>query len=129
MEVTGLPHFERYIGIDYSGAVTPESSCRGLHVFIAEVSGMQEPVLQPPSPRGIAPHLGTCSSSSIRLYSLDGLRIPNRRAQGFRRHLQAVPPRHSIRRQGVPVPVDHGQVSPLRRIAPVLALRGLPRSA
>jgi hypothetical protein len=34
-EVTGLPHFNRYIGIDYSGAVTPESSCKGLRVYVA----------------------------------------------------------------------------------------------
>jgi hypothetical protein len=31
-----MPHFERYIGIDYSGAVTPESSCKGLRVYVAE---------------------------------------------------------------------------------------------
>ncbi len=27
-----MPQFNRYIGIDYSGAVTPESSCKGLRV-------------------------------------------------------------------------------------------------
>jgi hypothetical protein len=27
-----MPHFDRYLGIDYSGAVTPESSCKGLRV-------------------------------------------------------------------------------------------------
>jgi hypothetical protein len=27
-----MPHFERYIGIDDSGAVTPDSSCKGLRV-------------------------------------------------------------------------------------------------
>ncbi len=26
-----MPHFTRYIGIDYSGAETADSSCRGLH--------------------------------------------------------------------------------------------------
>jgi hypothetical protein len=31
-EVTGLLQFDRCIGIDYSGAVTPDSSCRGLWV-------------------------------------------------------------------------------------------------
>ena len=25
-----MPHFERYIGIDYSGAETADSSCKGL---------------------------------------------------------------------------------------------------
>jgi hypothetical protein len=51
MEVTGLPHFERYIGIDYSGAVTPDSSCKGLRVFMAEGSGTLKQVLPPSSPR------------------------------------------------------------------------------
>jgi hypothetical protein len=55
MEVTGLPHFERYIGIDYSGAETPESSCRGLRVYAAEGSGTPVPVQPPPSPRRYLP--------------------------------------------------------------------------
>jgi hypothetical protein len=46
-----LPQFKRYIGIDYSGAVTPESSCKGIRVYAAEGSGMPEPVPAPPSPR------------------------------------------------------------------------------
>jgi hypothetical protein len=33
---TAMPHFNRYIGIDYSGAETPDSSCRGLRVYVAE---------------------------------------------------------------------------------------------
>ena len=43
--------FRRYIGIDYSGAVTPESSCKGLRVYVAEGSGDPEPVEPPASPR------------------------------------------------------------------------------
>jgi len=39
-----MPIFRRYIGIDYSGAVTPESSCRGLRVYVAEGSGTPESV-------------------------------------------------------------------------------------
>jgi hypothetical protein len=39
-----MPHFTRYIGIDYSGAVTPESSCKGLRVYDAEGIGTPEPV-------------------------------------------------------------------------------------
>jgi len=35
---TAMPHFNRYIGIDYSGAETPDSSCRGLRVYVAEVA-------------------------------------------------------------------------------------------
>ena len=33
-----VAHFNRYIGIDYSGAETAESSCRGLRVFMAKGS-------------------------------------------------------------------------------------------
>ena len=44
-----MPHFDRYIGIDYSGAVTPESSCKGLRVHVAEGSVTPEAVPPPPS--------------------------------------------------------------------------------
>jgi hypothetical protein len=37
-----VPHFTRYIGIDYSGAETADSSCKGIRVFMAEGSG--EPI-------------------------------------------------------------------------------------
>jgi hypothetical protein len=46
-----MPQFARYIGIDYSGAVTPESSCKGLRVFVAEGSGTAIQVQLPSSPR------------------------------------------------------------------------------
>jgi hypothetical protein len=46
-----VPHFERYIGIDYSGAVTPDSSCKGLRVYVAEGSGTPEQVLLPKHPQ------------------------------------------------------------------------------
>src|ERR1017187_10005180 len=48
---TGMAQFERYIGIDYSGAQIPESSCKGLRVCVAEGSSTPEPVQPPPSPR------------------------------------------------------------------------------
>jgi hypothetical protein len=54
-EVTGLPHFERYIGIDYSGAVTADSSCKGLWVYAVEGFGMPVQVQPPPSPRRYLP--------------------------------------------------------------------------
>ena len=46
-----MPTFERYIGIDYSGAQAPTSSLRGLRVY--EADRMTEPrEIQPPqSPR------------------------------------------------------------------------------
>ena len=34
-----MPQFNRYIGIDYSGAGTADSSCKGLRVYMAEGSG------------------------------------------------------------------------------------------
>jgi hypothetical protein len=46
-----MAQFDRYIGIDYSGAETPDSSRKGLRVYLAEGSGTPEPVLPPPSPR------------------------------------------------------------------------------
>ena len=29
-----MPVFHRYSGIDYSGAVTPKSNCKGLRVYV-----------------------------------------------------------------------------------------------
>ncbi|HZP07069.1 MAG TPA: hypothetical protein VFB43_19375 [Terracidiphilus sp.] len=46
-----MPQFARYIGIDYSGAETADSSCKGIRVFIAEGSGEPQQVQPPPSPR------------------------------------------------------------------------------
>ena len=46
-----MPQFERYIGVDYSGAETLESSCKGLRVYFAEGSDTPEQVQPPPSPR------------------------------------------------------------------------------
>ncbi|HZL53561.1 MAG TPA: hypothetical protein VFC37_21710, partial [Terracidiphilus sp.] len=46
-----MPHFERYIGIDYSGAETADSSRKGLRVYMAEGSGTSEQVLLPNPPQ------------------------------------------------------------------------------
>ena len=46
-----MPQFARYIGVDYSGAETADSSCRGLRVFMADGSGEPIQVQPPPSPR------------------------------------------------------------------------------
>ena len=43
--------FARYIGIDYSGAETPNSSLKGLRVYLADRSLAPEEVPPPPSPR------------------------------------------------------------------------------
>ncbi|MGC9458159.1 MAG: hypothetical protein ACP5DC_11645 [Halothiobacillaceae bacterium] len=51
--MTYQPAFQRYIGIDYSGAQTPATSLKGLRVFEAEADGESPPVEihPPPSPR------------------------------------------------------------------------------
>src|ERR1017187_2343001 len=48
---TAMAQFTRYIGIDYSGVETADSSCKGLRVFMAEGSSTPEQVQPPPSPR------------------------------------------------------------------------------
>ena len=46
------PHlFERYLGIDYSGAKTPESSLTGLRVYSSTPTQPPAEILPPPSPR------------------------------------------------------------------------------
>jgi hypothetical protein len=45
------PCFERYIGIDYSGAETATSSLKGLRVYLADRVKPPEEVQPPPSPR------------------------------------------------------------------------------
>ena len=45
--MNGIPIFDRYIGIDYSGAMTPTSSLKGLRVYMAD--GTSPPLeVQPP---------------------------------------------------------------------------------
>lgn len=45
------PAFHRYIGIDYSGAETPDSSLKGLRVYEADRETLPQEVAPPPSPR------------------------------------------------------------------------------
>ena len=65
-----MAQFDRYIGIDYSGAETPDSSCKGLRVYAAEGSAKPEQVQPPLSPRrywtrrGLAEWLSSGSISS-----------------------------------------------------------------
>ena len=47
----GLLAFDRYIGIDYSGAETPISSLKGLRIYTADCNGPPTEVPPPPSPR------------------------------------------------------------------------------
>jgi len=46
-----MPAFERYIGVDYSGAQTPTASLKGLRVYVAEGEAMPVEVAPPPSTR------------------------------------------------------------------------------
>ncbi len=46
-----MSQFQRYIGIDYSGAQTPFSSLKGLRVYQASAHAAAKEVLPPPSPR------------------------------------------------------------------------------
>lgn len=43
--------FHRYIGIDYSGAETPDASLKGLRIYVAVGDAGPVEVLPPPSPR------------------------------------------------------------------------------
>ena len=43
--------FARYVGIDYSGAVTPNASLKSLRVYMAQGDVPANEVLPPPSPR------------------------------------------------------------------------------
>lgn len=46
-----LHAFERYVGIDYSGAETPTSSLKGLRVYSADRAALPTEQMPPPSPR------------------------------------------------------------------------------
>jgi len=46
-----MTHFERYLGVDYSGAETPTSSLKGLRLYEATPAGLPTEVPPPPSPR------------------------------------------------------------------------------
>lgn len=52
------PAFERYIGIDYSGAETPTSSLKGLRVYCANRAAEPVEVLPPPGPKKYWPRRG-----------------------------------------------------------------------
>ncbi len=46
-----MPTFDRYIGIDYSGAQVPNASLPGLRVYVAEGEALPLELPPPPSPR------------------------------------------------------------------------------
>jgi hypothetical protein len=85
------PAFERYIGIDYSGAQTPSSGVPGLRIYATSGSHVPQEVLPPPSPRkywtrrGIAEWLvGRLSGDAHTLVGIDhGFSFP---LQYFEQH-------------------------------------------
>ena len=50
-DAAGTPRFERYIGIDYSGAEVPTASLKGLRVYVADRFAAAAEVPPPPSLR------------------------------------------------------------------------------
>jgi hypothetical protein len=48
-----MPQFNRYIGVDYSGAETADSSCKGIRVFMAVGSGEPIQVQPPPTAKSV----------------------------------------------------------------------------
>jgi hypothetical protein len=42
-----MPHFSRYIGIDYSGAQTPDSALKGLRIYLATPEDAPQEILPP----------------------------------------------------------------------------------
>ncbi len=72
------PAFERYVGIDYSGAASPVTSLKGLRVFLASRGSPAFEVFPPPGPRkywtrrGIAEWLaGLLSENKPALIGID----------------------------------------------------------
>jgi hypothetical protein len=51
MKIVEIPTFDRYIGIEYSGAETPTASLKGLRVYVANRRSSPDEVQPPPSPR------------------------------------------------------------------------------
>jgi len=77
MNGMGFPAFDRYIGIDYSGAQTPTSSLKGLRIYMADRASPPAEVLPPPSPRKYWTRRGIAEWLVLRLseeqWSLDGI--------------------------------------------------------
>ncbi|MGH9380410.1 MAG: hypothetical protein ACRD2Z_07335 [Thermoanaerobaculia bacterium] len=68
------PQFDRYVGIDYSGAETPTASLKGLRVYVADRVSPPAEVAPPPGPkkywtrRGIAEWLEQSLSEHPRTF-------------------------------------------------------------
>ncbi|MBK5939525.1 hypothetical protein [Halochromatium roseum] len=62
-----MPQFERYLGIDYSGAQTPSSSLKGLRLYAATRTEPPVEIPPPPSPRKYWTRLGLAQYLAERL--------------------------------------------------------------
>ena len=67
MSTLGVRSFDRYIGIDYSGAETPTSSLKGLRIYMANPTGPPREIPPPPSPRKYWTRRGTAEWLVARL--------------------------------------------------------------
>lgn len=67
MSGVGTPSFDRYIGIDYSGAQTARSSLKGLRVYLADRARPPVEVRPPPGPRRYWTRRGIAEWLAMRL--------------------------------------------------------------
>jgi len=67
MSGIGTRSFDRYIGIDYSGAQTPTSSLKGLRVYLADRASSPVEVYPPASPRKYWTRRGVAEWLAVRL--------------------------------------------------------------
>src|SRR6266540_5052892 len=119
--MSGTPGFDRYIGIDYSGAETPASSLRGLRVYRADPKASPVEVAPPPSPRkywtrrGVAEWLAEqLSEDSLTLVGIDhGFSFPLAYFQEHRLTLDWTEFLHDFQRHW-PTDEDHTYVEFVR---------------
>jgi hypothetical protein len=64
----GTPAFDRYIGIDYSGAETPTSSLKGLRIYMADRASPPLEILPAPSARKYWTRRGIAEWLIVRLF-------------------------------------------------------------
>ncbi len=60
MNIIRLPNFNRYVGVDYSGAQTPGAGLKGLRVYRAERVSVPVDVLPPAKSTQISDPQGHC---------------------------------------------------------------------
>jgi hypothetical protein len=77
------PAFERYIGIDYSGAETPKSSLNGLCVYVADRLTAPREVEPPPSPVKFWTRRGIAEGLVEKLYLLFAAKVPRAAIRAF----------------------------------------------